>query len=541
MGSQYKNPSENITILLDVEVTTTTEIEFLKSINEKIILDEPYEVYFESITTFNTKVNTGINDVGFLLKFFDLNIQNGFNMDNQILDSKKILIPNSCITAGATTISKGKKLNFICVIEAAKIVDIHFSLTNLNNVTIFNSEQGRAIIELLCIPKNKKLSEKEKLDLALYEHTSYFDDRNKNLIIDLESTTADPKAPYLTEFSVDLVEPLIIDRQSEIYLDSNMGYLLNDKNNIHNMALLLNINEFNMDNGFNLKTDNAITNNLESNKAMIPNENFTTTEQSTDTIIEDFSTITQSGSNPIFSNSQIFKNSGTETSGGLTISPSGTGSGNTGNFISDNNPFPTSHFIRFSGGVGPERTGETGPRFINTKDIQTVLANLINFSFYYIAGNGTNGGERPDVNENLVLNILDSSGNSIPGISTEVIQLGSTASSDAGSWKLYSASESVITSMRLGNILQFKQSEHSSTLSSNFDHYGIKYISLEYTNTTTTITTKPLKSTKYNYISTVNPKIIKNISGTITNLNNQSIVSSDNSRLIMDFLIKPCL
>ena len=51
MGSQYKNPSENITILLDVEVTTTTEIEFLKSINEKIILDEPYEVYFESITT----------------------------------------------------------------------------------------------------------------------------------------------------------------------------------------------------------------------------------------------------------------------------------------------------------------------------------------------------------------------------------------------------------------------------------------------------------------------------------------------------------
>ena len=34
---------------------------------------------------------------------------------------------------------------------------------------------------------------------------------------------------------------------------------------------------------------------------------------------------------------------------------------------------------------------------------------------------------------------------------------------------------------------------------------------------------------------------IKNISGTITNLNNQSIVSSNNSRLIMDFLIKPCL
>ena len=55
------------------------------------------------------------------------------------------------------------------------------------------------------------------------------------------------------------------------------------------------------------------------------------------------------------------------------------------------------------------------------------------------------------------------------------------------------------------------------------------------------IRTKPLKSTKYNYISTVNPKIIKNISGSITNIRNLSIVTSDNSRIILDFLIKPCL
>ena len=35
-----------------------------------------------------------------------------------------------------------------------------------------------------------------------------------------------------------------------------------------------------------------------------------------------------------------------------------------------------------------------------------------------------------------------------------------------------------------------------------------------------TTNTKPLKSLKYNYISTIKPKIIKNISGNITNLNN---------------------
>ena len=52
---------------------------------------------------------------------------------------------------------------------------------------------------------------------------------------------------------------------------------------------------------------------------------------------------------------------------------------------------------------------------------------------------------------------------------------------------------------------------------------------------------KPLKSTKYNYISTINPKTISQISGTITNLAGTQIVGNQDSRLIMDFLIKPCL
>ena len=108
-----------------------------------------------------------------------------------------------------TYVSKSKKLNFVCSIFPARISQIHLSLTNLNGNTIFTAIDGRVIIELLCIPKNKKLSEKEKLDLALYEHTSYFDDRNKHLIIDLVSTNLHPKAPHLTDFSVDLLEPLI--------------------------------------------------------------------------------------------------------------------------------------------------------------------------------------------------------------------------------------------------------------------------------------------------------------------------------------------
>ena len=51
-----------------------------------------------------------------------------------------------------------RTLNFVCTLLPIKISEIHFSLSNLDNATIFTANDGRAIIELLCIPKNKKLS-----------------------------------------------------------------------------------------------------------------------------------------------------------------------------------------------------------------------------------------------------------------------------------------------------------------------------------------------------------------------------------------------
>lgn len=642
-GSQYEYDSENKTILLDIftnpaDMLNTTE--FLVTLKDKLILDEEYEIYFESITTFRTNVNTNANDIGFLLKFFDLNIQNGCTTSNTKLENKKILIPNSCRTGGETVVSKGKKMNYICSILPARISEIHLSLTNLNGDTIFSANDGRAIIELLCIPKKKKLSEKEKLDLALYEHTSYFDDRNKNLIIDLESTTANPKAPYLTEFSVDLVEPLIIDRQSEIYLDSKIGYEINDKDNINNMALLININEFNIDNGFNLKTDNVITNNLESNKAMIPNENLNNTEINIENFIEDFTGL---GTALIADNSNSSTNTGSESgiTGSWTVPPnsiisfdltglnnslfdvgswdedisniagsagsafiagsgtrrSGSGSGqyrtayitdsnvfvfisNFNSEVTDNGTYSSPHYIGLSGYSGSLF------RYFRTKNINNILRNATKITIDYIVGNGSNGGNAPESTDHFGINILSSVGPGIGSTQTPtnpkdygkristftndnnfnfLIESGMATGTNiygygaghtnVAEWKRISfcpvGSSLVDTDTTtypqihplpgLGtddaNYLEFI----SIGTGGQFDYYGIKYIEIETSITTTTIITKPLKSTKYNYISTVNPKIIKNISGTITNLNNQSIVSSDNSRLIMDFLIKPCL
>ena len=644
-GSQYNHDSENKTILLDIftepqDMLNTTE--FLVTLEEKLIIDEEYEIYFESITTFKTKVNAGIEDVCFLLKFHDLIIQNGFNTTNEQLENKKILIPNSCTTDGATSVSKGKKLNFVCSILPARISQIHLSLTNLNGETIFTENNGRAIIELLCIPKNKKLSEKEKLDLALYEHTSYFDDRNKHLIIDLESTTGEPKAPHLTHFSVDLVEPLIIDRQSEIYLDSKIGYKINDKNDIHNMALLLNINEFNIDNGFNLKTDNAITNKLESNKAMIPNENLNNTSTNVENFIEDFtglgtaliSTINSSTNSSFESgitgswtnvnnlnfnltglNTDLFdvgtwsediSNLAGQNAGEIAGSGSRrSGSGNSAirsafiseypnnvkisNFNSEtgvNGTYSSTHYIGLSG------YNTTLGRYFRTKNINNILRIATKLTIDYIIGDGSNGGNRPEDSspyDHFGINILSAVNGSertqTPTDTSEYVKRVSSFNNDRhnfnflietkgtrsitdaaiyghgagltddGEWKRISFCpvESSLVDTGSTTYPQIHPLPGLGTVDANFlefiafgtggpyDHYAIKYIEIETSSTTTTTITKPLKSTKYNYISTVNPKIIKTISGTITNLNNQSIVSSADSRLIMDFLIKPCL
>ena len=540
-GTQYKHDSENKTILLDISGNDLlTKTDFLETLENKLILDEEYEVYFESITTFKTKKNTGTNDICFLLKFHDFNIQNGFNYKNNAntltkLEQKNILIPNSCITDDATAVSKGKKLNFICSLLPIKISEIHLSLTNLDNATIFTANDGRAIIELLCIPKNKKLSEKEKLDLALYEHTNYFDDRNKHLIIDLQGSVLPAAAPNIIDFSVDLVEPLIIDRQSDIYLDSIIYNNSNSKNDINNMGLLLDIDEFDIDNGYNLSTNNK----LESHKMLIPNENIL----NDNSIIENLNDITTFGGSPIFTpESPLFENGSSNIGGGLLISASGPGNGwNPGGFSSLKLPEPRNNYIRFFG-ISDTEPFSYIPRSITTKNIRTVLETIDVFSFYYIAGNNVNGGETPDQNENLEVRILDADNNVVTTITIQEGSMSEINLTGASEWTLYTAPQSVLTNLQnLGHKIQFRQSLHtagSTTL--GYDTYGIKYIKLEGSGITIS---KSLKSTRYNYISTINPKIISKINGSISNLNNASIVDSDkaNCRVVMDFLIKPCL
>ena len=93
-NSNYVSPCQNKTILLDINSDGNNtqpfnqNIDFDISLNDNLFLSEEYELYFESITTFKTNVNTGDN-ISFLLTFYDFNIRNGFNT-NTNLDSKKL-------------------------------------------------------------------------------------------------------------------------------------------------------------------------------------------------------------------------------------------------------------------------------------------------------------------------------------------------------------------------------------------------------------------------------------------------------------------
>ena len=218
-NSNYKGPCQNKTILLDINsggyVTKqpfNANADFDVSLNDNLFLSEEYEVYFESITSIGTNVNTGDN-ISFLLTFYDFNIQNGFNK-NTNLDLKKIVIPNTCSTDGATSINKSKKINYICTMNSSKLRTIRGRITNIANGSMVNNKDGRVIIELLLKPKKCNKMDEENIELQLYDNTRYFTDKNQHLILDLESTTAVNNAPYSTSFSENLIKPITMDHKS---------------------------------------------------------------------------------------------------------------------------------------------------------------------------------------------------------------------------------------------------------------------------------------------------------------------------------------
>jgi len=110
---------------------------------------------------------------------------------------------------------------------------------------------------------------------GFYNNSGYRNNRNRKkiLILDVDdSVLTDTHLGSGTDFSIDLHEPLIIDKHSEVYLDNFITYNSNISNIPENSAFVLKINEFNI----NSNVASSKNNNTIFNSIVIPNEHSTT-------------------------------------------------------------------------------------------------------------------------------------------------------------------------------------------------------------------------------------------------------------------------
>ena len=122
---------------------------------------------------------------------------------------------------------------------------------------------------------------KENAKLAFYQNPSYQLERRekKTVILDVSHKT-DPDSTMPTEFNVKLLEPLIIDRLSDVYLDSFItNNAIANTSNIQNIGFTLKINEFNINSNVASNQDKTPTGGYDSrkfNSIFIPNAGTTT-------------------------------------------------------------------------------------------------------------------------------------------------------------------------------------------------------------------------------------------------------------------------
>jgi len=102
----------------------------------------------------------------------------------------------------------------------------------------------------------------ENAKLSLYQNTNYTFERREKQTLILDVTISNG-----TAFSENLIEPLIIDRLSDIYLDSfvtHAGIINTNATTNNHMGFILDIDQFNITNNTNQ--------NFLFNKIFIPNE-----------------------------------------------------------------------------------------------------------------------------------------------------------------------------------------------------------------------------------------------------------------------------
>tara|TARA_B110000858_G_scaffold196010_1_gene253749 strand:+ start:4933 stop:9006 length:4074 start_codon:yes stop_codon:yes gene_type:complete len=201
-------------------------------------------------------------------------------------------------------------------------------------------------------------------------------------------------------------------------------------------------------------------------------ENFNNATGSTNTIMSGFNSDLfdndiLGSANPLGSNglnlgqiSGIYNDSTTVTVSGVRVSGDGTGQDGYG--FRPSNIY--SKYFVLNGGTN---------RSLRTKNIKSLLSVVDTISFYWIAGSGSNGGNKPEPNEDLELQFLDSNG---VLISNNIIHFGKHTYENGENFTLYSL---ILTpTMKSATYVRWLQSHCNLGI---YDHYAFTGITIKYT------------------------------------------------------------
>lgn len=198
-------------------------------------------------------------------------------------------------------------------------------------------------------------------------------------------------------------------------------------------------------------------------------EDFTNASGSTTAIMTGFNTNLfdngSAGSGNVISGSSAPNNLG-QISGiyGSVVSGvrnSGGGTGSSGNFNCTN----TGHSKYFLTAGGANRS-------LRTKNIQSILSTCTTITFWYIAGNQSNGGNYPETNESFYIEFLSQYGNPL---SSALIHAGGSNYAGGSNFNFYI--HTMTTAQQGCYYVRWIQ---YNTSSGNYDHYGLADITFNY-------------------------------------------------------------
>lgn len=144
---------ERTSLIIDVDKDLTGTNDFSVPLHEPLKIDKLSDIYLDTFTTKHCDINTGANNMAFLLGINEFNINS--NSGGNAKAFNKILIPNSSSAGGNVIIThKDKKFNYVCSINPTTLSQISGTISDLNGGFIFDNSASRFIAEFIIVARD---------------------------------------------------------------------------------------------------------------------------------------------------------------------------------------------------------------------------------------------------------------------------------------------------------------------------------------------------------------------------------------------------